>query len=90
MTFLPNENFEQAGIVVYGDDANYVKADLVHSSGRVLEFLREVNNVASGFGRQLRRWPVTRRRTVEVRVTSDSTERPPRPTTASSAGRGPR
>ena len=50
MTFLPNENYEQAGLLVYGDDANYVKADLVHANGRGVEFLREVNNVAAGFG----------------------------------------
>ena len=38
MTFMPNENYEQAGLLVYGDDANYVKADLVHAErprGRV-------------------------------------------------------
>ena len=27
LTFDPNENYEQAGLLVYGDDANYVKAD---------------------------------------------------------------
>ena len=27
LTFNPNENYEQAGLLVYGDDANYVKAD---------------------------------------------------------------
>ena len=50
LTFNPNENYEQAGLLVYGDDANYVKADYVHAGGRGLEFLREANNVAAGFG----------------------------------------
>ena len=50
LTFDPNENYEQAGLLVYGDDANYVKADYVYANGRGLEFLREANNVAAGFG----------------------------------------
>ena len=50
LTFDPNENYEQAGLLVYGDDANYVKADYVYAGGRGLEFLREENNVAAGFG----------------------------------------
>ena len=50
MRFAPNENYEQAGIVVYGNDANYVKADMVWANGRGLEFLREANDVAAGFG----------------------------------------
>ncbi len=72
MTFLPNENYEQAGIVVYGDDANYAKADLVHSGGRVLEFLRETNNTAAGFEGAV---PLAADfpQTVEIRVTSDGT-----------------
>jgi cytochrome c len=72
MTFLPNENYEQAGIVVYGDDANYVKADLVHSGGRVLEFLRETNNAAAGFDGAVPLDPEAPA-TVDVRVTSDGT-----------------
>ena len=50
MRFAPNENYEQAGLVVYGDDANYAKLDLVYANGRALEFLRESNDVAAGFG----------------------------------------
>jgi cytochrome c len=71
MTFNPNENYEQAGIVVYGDDANYVKADYVHANGRGLEFLREVNDVASGFGGFV--GIGDRPTTVDLRVTSDGT-----------------
>ncbi len=44
LTFDPNENYEQAGLLVYGDDANYVKADYVYAGGRGLEFLREADN----------------------------------------------
>jgi cytochrome c len=46
VTFDPNENFEQAGLLVYGDDANYVKANIVHSGGRGLEFLMSSTNRA--------------------------------------------
>ena len=72
MTFLPNENYEQAGLLVYGDDANYVKADLVHANGRGVEFLREVNNVASGFGGFVG-LPGSAPATVDLRITSDGT-----------------
>ena len=51
LRFTPNENFEQAGLIVYGDDANYAKADLVSAGGnRVLEFLRETDDSPAGFG----------------------------------------
>jgi cytochrome c len=72
MTFNPNENYEQAGLLVYGDDANYVKADLVHSGGRAVEFLREVADVASGFGGTVA-LPGDFPTTVELRVVSDGT-----------------
>jgi PKD repeat protein/glucose/arabinose dehydrogenase len=71
LTFNPNENFEQAGLLVYGDDANYVKANVVHSGGRGLEFLREANNVAAGFGGFVN--IATQPTTVDLRITSDGT-----------------
>jgi cytochrome c len=71
VTFNPNENYEQAGLLVYGDDANYVKANVVHSGGRGLEFLREANNTAAGFGGfvDISSQPTT----VDLRIVSDGT-----------------
>jgi PKD repeat protein/regulation of enolase protein 1 (concanavalin A-like superfamily) len=71
LTFNPNENYEQAGLLVYGDDANYVKADYVYANGRGLEFLREANNVAAGFGGFVN--ISTQPTTVDMRITSDGT-----------------
>jgi cytochrome c len=71
LTFDPNENFEQAGLLVYGDDANYVKADYVYANGRGLEFLRESNNTAAGFGGFV--GIATQPTTVDMRITSDGT-----------------
>ena len=71
LRFTPNENYEQAGLIVYGDDANYAKADLVSAGGnRVMEFLRETNNSAEGFGGSVT-LPSGFPDTVEIRVTSD-------------------
>ena len=71
LTFNPNENYEQAGLLVYGDDANYVKADYVYANNRGLEFLREANNVAAGFGGFVN--INTQPTTVDMRITSDGT-----------------
>ena len=71
VTFNPNENYEQAGLLVYGDDANYVKANIVHAGGRGLEFLREANNVAAGFGGFVN--ISTQPTTVDLRIVSDGT-----------------
>ena len=71
VTFNPNENYEQAGLLVYGDDANYVKANYVYSGGRGLEFLREANNVAAGFGGFVN--ISTQPTTVDLRIASDGT-----------------
>jgi cytochrome c len=74
LRFTPDENFEQAGIVVYGDDANYAKADLVSANGnRVLEFLRESDNAPTGFGGSVT-LPADFPDTVEIRVVSDGTQ----------------
>jgi regulation of enolase protein 1 (concanavalin A-like superfamily) len=71
LTFNPNENYEQAGILVYGDDANYVKADYVFANGRGLEFLREYNDVAAGFDGFVSL--TGRPTTVDMRIVSDGT-----------------
>ena len=71
LTFDPDENYEQAGLLVYGDDQNYVKADYVHSGGRGLEFLRESGGTPAGFGGfvGIDSQPTT----VDLRITSDGT-----------------
>ena len=71
LTFNPNENYEQAGLLVYGDDANYVKANMVFSGNRALEFLRETNNTAAGFDGAVN--IASRPTTVDVRIVSDGT-----------------
>ncbi len=38
-------NYQQAGIMLYGDDDNYAKVDVVYSSERKVEFLRETAGV---------------------------------------------
>ena len=71
LRFTPNENFEQAGLVVYGDDANYIKADLVSANGnRVLEFLFENDDAPGGFANSVT-LPAGFPDTVEIRVISD-------------------
>ena len=81
LRFTPNENFEQAGLIVYGDDANYAKADLVSAGGnRVLEFLRETDDSPAGFGGSVT-LPSGFPDTVEIRVTlrrGDAAGRVPR------------
>ena len=71
LRFTPNENYEQAGLIVYGDDANYVKGDLVSAGGnRVLEFLWETDDAPGGFGGSVT-LPAGFPDTVEIRVVSD-------------------
>ena len=71
LTFNPNENYEQAGLLLYSDDQNYVKADLVFAGNRALEFLNEVNGTAGGFDNTAN--ISTRPTTVDLRIVSDGT-----------------
>ena len=34
-------NYQQAGLLVYGDDDNYAKLDLLYNGSRRVEFIRE-------------------------------------------------
>jgi cytochrome c len=45
ITFEPGANYEQAGLMLYGDPANYAKVDLLWGGGRRLEFIRETGDV---------------------------------------------
>ncbi|MFF5230826.1 ThuA domain-containing protein [Dactylosporangium sp. NPDC000521] len=41
VTLAAAANYQQAGLIVYGDDDNYAKVDLLYSSSRRVEFIRE-------------------------------------------------
>ncbi|GGM33212.1 ThuA domain-containing protein [Dactylosporangium sucinum] len=41
VTLPTTANYQQAGIILYGDDDNYAKLDLLHSTTRRVEFIRE-------------------------------------------------
>ncbi|MFF5174899.1 ThuA domain-containing protein [Micromonospora sp. NPDC000089] len=41
VTLPTTADYQQAGLLVYGDDDNYAKVDLLHSGSRRVEFIRE-------------------------------------------------
>src|SRR5262249_25655678 len=41
VTLPVTANYQQAGILIYGDDDNYAKVDLLYSGGPRIEFIRE-------------------------------------------------
>jgi glucose/arabinose dehydrogenase/type 1 glutamine amidotransferase/regulation of enolase protein 1 (concanavalin A-like superfamily) len=43
MNWTPTQNFQNAGLVVWADEDNYVKAGMVHSGGRAFELIKEVD-----------------------------------------------
>ncbi|HCU50464.1 MAG TPA: PKD domain-containing protein, partial [Micromonosporaceae bacterium] len=45
LTLPTTANYQQAGLMVYGDDDNYAKVDLLHSGARRVEFIRETAGV---------------------------------------------
>ena len=46
----PTTNYNNAGLMVYGDDANFIKAGMVWSGGRKFEAFKELNNTATALG----------------------------------------
>ena len=73
LTFNPNENYEQAGLLVYGDDANYVKANMVSRGQRARARVpARDNNAAAGFDGTVRH-RLAASTTVDLRVVSDGT-----------------
>jgi regulation of enolase protein 1 (concanavalin A-like superfamily) len=46
----PSANFQQAGLIVYQNDDNYMKLVRIHSNGNSFEFGKEVNGTASILG----------------------------------------
>ncbi|MGH9013112.1 MAG: ThuA domain-containing protein, partial [Acidimicrobiia bacterium] len=47
MTWSPTQNFQNAGLIVYGDDANYLKTGMVWNGARNFELIKELNNSAT-------------------------------------------
>ena len=41
VTLPTTATYQQAGLMVYGDDDNYAKVDLVYNGARTAEFIRE-------------------------------------------------
>jgi regulation of enolase protein 1 (concanavalin A-like superfamily) len=50
MDWTPTQNFQNAGLVVWTDEDNYVKAGMVHSGGRGFELIKEVGGSPSFAG----------------------------------------
>ena len=55
MTWSPTVNFQNAGLVIYTDDANWIKSGMVWANGRAFEAFKELNNSPSGARRPGRR-----------------------------------
>ncbi|WP_091556280.1 ThuA domain-containing protein [Micromonospora pattaloongensis] len=64
-------NYHQAGLIVYGDDENYAKLDLLYSSSRRIEFIRETAGTPRNEGADSAAAP--NGDTVYLRLTSDGT-----------------
>ena len=50
MTWNPTVNYQNAGLLIYVDDANWIKTGMVWAGGREFEAFKELNNTASGLG----------------------------------------
>ena len=46
----PTTNYNNAGLMVYSDDGNFIKAGMVWSGGRRFEAFKELNNTPTGLG----------------------------------------
>jgi PKD repeat protein/glucose/arabinose dehydrogenase len=47
MSWNPTQNFQNAGLIVYEDDANYLKTGMVWNGARNFELIKELNNSAT-------------------------------------------
>ena len=65
------QNYQQAGIMVYGDDENYAKLDVLFSGGPRVEFIRETAGVPRNEGADST--AVTGGDGIFLRVSSDGT-----------------
>ncbi len=46
MTWDPTQNFQNAGLIVYGDDDNYIKTGMVWNGARNFELIKELGGAA--------------------------------------------
>ncbi|MDQ7904483.1 ThuA domain-containing protein [Phytohabitans sp. ZYX-F-186] len=72
LTLATAENYQQAGLLVYGDDENYAKLDVLFSGSRRLEFIRETAGTPRNEGADSAAAP-TGSDPIYLRLTSDGT-----------------
>ncbi|GFJ77078.1 OmpL47-type beta-barrel domain-containing protein [Phytohabitans houttuyneae] len=65
-------NYQQAGLIVYGDDQNYAKLDVLYSGSRRVEFIRETAGTPRNEGADSAAAPAGSD-TIYLRLTSDGT-----------------
>ncbi|MBQ1048836.1 ThuA domain-containing protein [Micromonospora sp. C51] len=71
VTLPVTANYQQAGLLVYGDDENYAKLDLLYNGSRRVEFIRETAGTPRNEGDDSTDAPAGD--TVYLRVSSDGT-----------------
>ncbi len=71
VTLKVAQNYQQAGLILYGDDDNYAKVDLLYSGSRRVEFIRETAGKARNESADATAAPAGD--TVYLRLTSDGT-----------------
>ncbi|GIJ31983.1 ThuA domain-containing protein [Micromonospora sediminimaris] len=71
VTLPVTANYQQAGLLVYGDDENYAKLDLLYNGSRRVEFIRETAGTPRNEGDDSTDAPTGD--TVYLRVSSDGT-----------------
>ncbi|MFC0503485.1 ThuA domain-containing protein [Micromonospora costi] len=71
VTLPVTTNYQQAGLLVYGDDENYAKLDLLYSGSRRVEFIRETAGAPRNEAADSVAAPAGD--TLYLRVTSDGT-----------------
>ncbi|MFD0747244.1 ThuA domain-containing protein [Phytohabitans flavus] len=72
LTLATLVNYQQAGLIVYGDDENYAKLDVLYSGSRRIEFIRETAGAPRNEGADSTAAP-TGSDTIFLRLTSDGT-----------------
>ncbi|WP_431729896.1 ThuA domain-containing protein [Verrucosispora sp. TAA-831] len=71
VTLPVTADYQQAGLLVYGDDDNYAKVDLLYNGSRRVEFIRETAGTPRNEGADSTAAPAGD--TVHLRISSDGT-----------------
>ncbi|WP_322786261.1 ThuA domain-containing protein [Catelliglobosispora koreensis] len=71
VTLATTENYQQAGLLIYGDDENYAKVDVLFSGQRRVEFIRETAGMPRNEAADSTTAPAGD--TIYLRLTSDGT-----------------